>query len=69
MRPTSARATKERVRWSRARSAIVPNRAGVRLRTGKTNVIALILSVENEVMGLSSHLVYGIGISRRDAII
>jgi LacI family transcriptional regulator len=37
-----------------------PNRAGVRLRTGKTNVISLILSVETEVLGISSNLVYGI---------
>ena len=37
-----------------------PNRAGVRLRTGKTNVISLILSVETEVLGMTSHLVYGI---------
>ena len=37
-----------------------PNRAGVRLRTGKTNVISLILSIETEVLGLTSHLVYGI---------
>ena len=32
----------------------------MRLRTGKTNVISLILTVETEVLGLSSHLVYGI---------
>ena len=32
----------------------------MRLRTGKTNVISLILSVETEVLGLTSHLVYGI---------
>ena len=37
-----------------------PNRAGVRLRTGKTNVISLILSTETEVLGLTSHLVHGI---------
>lgn len=37
-----------------------PNRAGVRLRTGKTHVISLVLSVEIEVLGLSSHLVHGI---------
>lgn len=30
-----------------------PNRAGVRLRTGKTNVISLVLSVETEVLGLT----------------
>ncbi|MFN7104452.1 MAG: substrate-binding domain-containing protein, partial [Pseudorhizobium sp.] len=37
-----------------------PNRAGVRLRTGKTNVIALVLSIEEELMGFTSQLVFGI---------
>lgn len=58
--PDISQATKERVRLVARQIGYRPNRAGVRLRTGKTNVIALILSVENEVMGLSSHLVYGI---------
>ena len=31
-----------------------PNRAGVRLRTGKTNVIALVLSIDEEIMGFST---------------
>ena len=37
-----------------------PNRAGVRLRTGKTNVIALILSIDEELMGFTSQMVHGI---------
>lgn len=52
--------TKLRVREMAARLGYQPNRAGVRLRTGKTNVVALVLSVEEEVMGFSSHLVYGL---------
>jgi len=52
--------TKERVRMVARQLGYQPNRAGVRLRTGKTNVIALVLSVDEEVMGLTSNLVYGI---------
>lgn len=52
--------TKQRVREVAERLGYQPNRAGVRLRTGKTNVVALVLSVEEEVMGFASHLVYGL---------
>jgi LacI family transcriptional regulator len=58
--PDIGRATKERVRLVAKQIGYRPNRAGVRLRAGKTNVISLILSVETEVLGLTSHLVYGI---------
>jgi LacI family transcriptional regulator len=58
--PDIGEATKERVRLVAQQIGYRPNRAGVRLRTGKTNVISLILSVETEVLGLTSHLVYGI---------
>jgi LacI family transcriptional regulator len=58
--PDIGRATKDRVRLVAQQIGYRPNRAGVRLRTGRTNVISLILSVESEVLGLSSHLVYGI---------
>jgi LacI family transcriptional regulator len=58
--PDIGQATKERVRLVAQRIGYRPNRAGVRLRTGKTNVISLILSVETEVLGPTSHLVYGI---------
>lgn len=52
--------TKERVRLVAQRIGYQPNRAGVRLRTGKTNVISLILSLEEEIMGLTSPMVIGI---------
>lgn len=52
--------TKERVRLVARQIGYQPNRAGVRLRTGKTNVICLILSLEEEIMGLSSPMVVGI---------
>jgi LacI family transcriptional regulator len=52
--------TKERVRLVAKQIGYQPNRAGVRLRTGKTNVISLILSLEEEIMGLTSPMVVGI---------
>lgn len=58
--PDIGQATKERVRLVAKQIGYRPNRAGVRLRTGKTNVISLVLSVETEILGLTSHVVYGI---------
>jgi len=58
--PDIGEVTKERVRLVAKQIGYRPNRAGVRLRTGRTNVISLVLSVETEVLGLTSHLVYGI---------
>ena len=52
--------TKERVRLVARQIGYQPNRAGVRLRTGKTNVIALVLSIEEELMGFTNHMVFGI---------
>jgi LacI family transcriptional regulator len=52
--------TKERVRQVAQQIGYQPNRAGVRLRTGKTNVIALVLSVDEELMGFTTQLVFGI---------
>ena len=52
--------TKERVRQIAKQVGYRPNRAGVRLRTGKTNVISLILNTHEESMGLVSEMVYGI---------
>jgi len=49
--------TKVRVRETAASVGYVPNRAGVRLRTGKTNVIALLLSTEHEVMNHTARLI------------
>ena len=58
--PDISRATKERVRLVAKQIGYRPNRAGVRLRTGKTNVIALVLNTEEGSMGLVSEMVYGI---------
>ena len=43
--PDIGRETKQRVREIAREIGYVPNRAGVRLRTGKTNVISLVLDV------------------------
>ncbi|MXU66000.1 LacI family transcriptional regulator [Oceanomicrobium pacificus] len=58
--PDIGQATKERVRLVADQIGYRPNRAGVRLRTGKTNVISLTLSIEEEVMGLTPSLVFGL---------
>src|ERR1700759_4993739 len=39
----------------------VPDRAGVRLRTGKTNVIALVLERTDETIDFARYLIQGIG--------
>ena len=58
--PDIRQATKDRVRLVAKQIGYRPNRAGVRLRTGKTNVISLILSVETEVLGLTAQVVSGL---------
>lgn len=58
--PDIGKETKKRVCLVAKQIGYRPNRAGVRLRTGKTSVIALVLSTEEAVMGLTSHLVHGI---------
>lgn len=44
----------------------VPDRAGVRLRTGKTNVIALVLDGAESALGFSRQMIQGIGDAIRD---
>lgn len=39
----------------------VPNRAGVRLRTGRTNVLALVLSADENSLDFTRSLIHGIG--------
>ena len=57
--------TKRRVRETALQLGYRPNRAGVRLRTGKTNVIALVLSTETDVMNHTSQLIYSIAAELR----
>jgi LacI family transcriptional regulator len=63
--PDIGEETKRRVREAAARVGYRPNRAGVRLRTGKTNVIALVLSTEADVMNHTSRLIYSIAAALR----
>ncbi len=63
--PDIGDATKRRVREVALRLGYRPNRAGVRLRTGKTNVIALVLSTEQDVMNHTSQLIYSIAAALR----
>jgi LacI family transcriptional regulator len=57
--------TKRLVRETAEQLGYRPNRAGVRLRTGKTNVIALVLSTETDIMNHTSRLIYSIAAALR----
>lgn len=52
--------TKRRVQMVAKQIGYRPNRAGVRLRTGKTNVISLVLDTEEQIGGFVSDMIYGI---------
>ncbi len=52
--------TKRTIRRIAAEIGYVPNRAGVRLRTGRTNVISLVLSTEHDMMNHTARLISAI---------
>lgn len=52
--------TRRRVQLVAKQIGYRPNRAGVRLRTGKTNVISLVLNTEEQIGGFVSDIIYGI---------
>ncbi len=58
--PDIGEETKARVRSLADSLGYQPNRAGVRLRTGRSHVIALVLATESEELGINSQLIYGI---------
>jgi LacI family transcriptional regulator len=58
--PEIAEETRKRVKLAAQQAGYRPDRAGVRLRTGKTNVITLILNTDGTSMGLVEQMVYGI---------
>ena len=64
--PDISEGTKKRIREIAQQVGYVPNRAGVRLRTGRTNVISLILSTRNELMSQTAVLVTSIASRLRD---
>ena len=57
--------TKAKVREVALQIGYRPNRAGVRLRTGRTNVIALVMSAESDVMNHTSRLIYSVAAALR----
>ena len=58
--------TKARVRNIAQQIGYRPNRAGVRLRTGRTNVIALVMSAESDVMSNTAKLIHSVASGLRD---
>lgn len=58
--PDIGETTKKQVRRVAEQIGYRPSRAALRLRTGKTQVISLILNVDEEIMGLTTHMVHGI---------
>ncbi|WDR03300.1 substrate-binding domain-containing protein [Devosia algicola] len=53
--------TKQKVDDAARRLGYIPDRAGVRLRTGKTNVIALVLDSTGNSIDFAGNLIRGIG--------
>jgi LacI family transcriptional regulator len=58
--PAIAEETRRRVQLAAQQAGYRPNRAGVRLRTGKTNVITVVLNPQDEGSGFFSQFVYGV---------
>lgn len=53
--------TRDKVAKAAQQIGYVPNRAGVRLRTGRTNVLALVLSTDKNGLDFTKLLIQGIG--------
>lgn len=53
--------TRRRIAEVAASVGYVPDRAGVRLRTGKTNVVALVLDGAEDSIDFARHMIQGIG--------
>ena len=64
--PDIGRSTKETVQRVAREIGYVPNRAGVRLKTGKTHVISLVLSTDRDIMSHTARLISGIAEALRD---
>lgn len=58
--------TKKRVQALAQQLGYRPNRAGLRLRTGKTNVVALVFRTENDVMSHGARLITAIAAELRE---
>ncbi|SFR31689.1 transcriptional regulator, LacI family [Yoonia tamlensis] len=58
--------TKKLIRKIAKEVGYIPNRAGVRLRTGRTNVISLVMSTEHDVMSHTARLISSVAGGLRD---
>ena len=64
--PDIGQATKSLVRRIARDIGYVPNRAGVRLRTGRTNVISLVMPTEHDMMNHTARLISSVAGGLRD---
>ncbi|ODT66497.1 MAG: LacI family transcriptional regulator [Pelagibacterium sp. SCN 63-23] len=64
--PELAQETRDRVQKIAAEIGYLPDRAALRLKTGRTNVIALILEPDEQIYGFGTSLVSGISEALRD---
>jgi LacI family transcriptional regulator len=64
--PELAQDTRDRVQRIAAEIGYLPDRAALRLKTGRTNVIALILEPDEQIYGFGTNLVTGITEALRD---
>ncbi len=64
--PEIAVGTRKRVAEVAEKIGYVPDRAAQRLRTGRTNVISLILSPHDEILGFSNLLIMGLTNALKD---
>ncbi|MBD8066168.1 substrate-binding domain-containing protein [Devosia sp. PTR5] len=64
--PELAQETRDRVQRIAAEIGYLPDRAALRLKTGRTNVITLILEPDEQIYGFGTYLVSGITEALRD---
>lgn len=64
--PELAQETRDRVQKIAAEIGYLPDRAALRLKTGRTNVMALILEPDEQIYGFGTSLVTGITEALRD---
>lgn len=58
--PDISAATKKKIRKIADEIGYIPNRAGVRLRTGRTNVVSLVLATDHDALNITSRLISSI---------
>ena len=63
--PDISISTKEKIKKIADEIGYIPDRAGVRLRTGRTNVISLIMSTDSEIMDMTGRLISSIALGLR----